>query len=68
MLTYVTFYKFSSHFIELGSLLLNVKLKEYCTPEMCVPILDTMKSRALQKEIAWYLVYLLIYCFSFNTG
>lgn len=28
---------------------------------MCVLIVDTMKSRALQKEILWYLAYLLIY-------
>lgn len=61
MLTYVTFYKFASYFIEVGSLLLNVKLKEYCTPEIYVLILDMMNSRALQKQIAWYLVYLLMY-------
>lgn len=47
--------------VEVGSLLLNVKLKEYRTPEMYVLILDTMNSRAFQKQIAWYLVCLLMY-------
>lgn len=40
---------------------MNVKLKEHRTPEMYVLILDTTNSRALQKQIAWYLVYLLMY-------
>lgn len=61
MLTNVPFNKFASYFNEVDSLLLNVKLKEHCTPEMYILIIDMMKSRPLQKEIAWYLAYLLIY-------
>lgn len=61
VLTSASFYKFTNYFIEVDWLLLNKKLKEYCTSKMCVLIVDTMKSSALQKEILWYLAHLMIY-------